>query len=91
LVSETNSIPTLEIPTHNHPTRFAVRCPAAAMESLSPESRALYDLLKTESAEIYESKFMACKKEIIDAVLASLDDTNNQIKDLNATVATAQY
>jgi hypothetical protein len=61
------------------------------MESLSPESRALYDLLKTESAEVYESKFIAYKKEILDAVWASLDDTNNQIKDLSDTVATAQY
>jgi hypothetical protein len=61
------------------------------MESLSQESRALYDLLKTESAEVYESKFIAYKKEILDAVWASLDDTNNQIKDLSDTVATAQY
>jgi hypothetical protein len=48
----------LEIPPHHHATRFAARRHADVMESLSPEARALYDLLKADTREEYEAHFL---------------------------------
>jgi hypothetical protein len=46
------------------------------MESLSPESRALYEMLKADTKEEYEARFLAHKKEILDTLKVSLFDTS---------------
>jgi hypothetical protein len=56
------------------------------MDALSPESRALYDLLRLETKEEYEARFIDYKKELLDAVKVFVDDTTGQLTDLNATV-----
>jgi hypothetical protein len=60
LTSGNQSLPilVLEFPTHPHATRYAVRRRSAAMESLTPEARALYDLLKADTREEYELRFL---------------------------------
>jgi hypothetical protein len=50
------------------------------MLDLSPDSKALYGLLKAEMSEIYEAKFLHYKKEILDAVQKQVGDTSKQIK-----------
>jgi hypothetical protein len=55
------------------------------MDSLSPESKVLYDMLKSDTAEIYEAKFASYKKEMLDAVKVFVDDTNSQIKGITAS------
>jgi hypothetical protein len=50
------------------------------MESLSPESRALYDILMAETTEAYEARFLAHKKEILDTVRASIAANGTKIK-----------
>jgi hypothetical protein len=52
------------------------------MESLSPESRALYEILMAETTEAYESRFLAHKKEILDVVRVSIADNGKKIKAL---------
>jgi hypothetical protein len=50
------------------------------MESLSLESRALYEILMAETTEAYESRFLAHKKEILDVVRVSIADNGKKIK-----------
>jgi hypothetical protein len=76
----------LEIPPHHHATRFAVRRRADMMESLSPEARALYDLLKADTREEYEARFRQYKKESLDAVKVFVDETTAQLKAVNLIV-----
>jgi hypothetical protein len=59
---------------------------ADAMESLSPEARALYDLLKADTREEYEARFLQYKKESLDAVKVFVDETTAQFKAVNLTV-----
>jgi hypothetical protein len=61
------------------------------MDALSPESRALYELPCMESKEEYESRFLECKKELLDAVKVFVDDTTGQISDINATVDETRF
>jgi hypothetical protein len=56
------------------------------MESLSPEARALYDLLKADTREEYEARFLQYKKESLDAVKVFVDETTAQLKAVNLTV-----
>ncbi|KAK1647967.1 hypothetical protein QYE76_065772 [Lolium multiflorum] len=56
------------------------------MENLLPESKALYQLLRSETKEEYESRFATYKKEMLDAVKVFIDDTKEQIKDVHTTV-----
>ena len=49
------------------------------MEQLSPESRALYDLLKADTDKIYERKFIDYKKEILNSVRVFVKDTTETI------------
>jgi hypothetical protein len=44
------------------------------MESLSPEARALYDLLKGDTCEEYEQRFLQYK-ESLDAIKVFVDET----------------
>lgn len=60
------------------------------MESLSPESRQLYDMITSETEEIYEAKFLSYKKEMMDAVKKYVHDTTVQIKDLGNAVDSVQ-
>ena len=76
----------LEFPNHNHATRFASIRRKEAMEKLSPESRAIYDILKAETREAYESRFLEHKKEILDAVRNFIDDTDKQLKEINESI-----
>lgn len=50
------------------------------MEGLSAESRALYEILKTDTREEYEAKFIVYKKEMLDAVKVFVDDTKEQLR-----------
>jgi hypothetical protein len=50
------------------------------MENLSPESRTLYELLKTATREEYERRFISYKTELLDAVKLSINDTTVQIQ-----------
>jgi hypothetical protein len=59
---------------------------AEAMESLSPEAKLLYDMLKSETTEIHEAKFASYKKEMLDVVKVYVDDTTEQLKDLKTSL-----
>lgn len=56
------------------------------MDKLSPDARAIYDLLQADTKEAYEQRFLDHKKEILDAVKTMVDDTRKQIKDLDAAL-----
>jgi hypothetical protein len=56
------------------------------MENLTPEARALYDLLKADTREEYELRFLQYKKESLDAVRMFVDDTTTQIKAISSSV-----
>jgi hypothetical protein len=56
------------------------------MENLSPESRTLYELLKTATREEYERRFISYKTELLDAVKLSIDDTTVQIQGVQASL-----
>jgi len=56
------------------------------MESLSRESKALYDLLMLDTKEEYEKRFLDYKKEVLDAMQPFVADTRNQFKEVRATV-----
>jgi hypothetical protein len=60
------------------------------MDDLSPESRALYEMLRAESREEYESRFVLYKKEMADALKVFVDDSAAQIKSVRASVDTGQ-
>jgi hypothetical protein len=61
------------------------------MEELSPEGRSLYELLKTESQVLYEERFLAHKKEVIDGVRGFVTDTNKQLKGIEAKIFSVQH
>jgi hypothetical protein len=56
------------------------------MDNLSPEAKALYDLLKADTTEEYETRFIAYKKELLDAVKVYVTDTKSQLKEMSSTV-----
>ena len=56
------------------------------MEQLTPESRAIYDLLRIETAEEHDARFLDYKKETLDAVHKFVTDTGKQIKTVSAAV-----
>jgi hypothetical protein len=56
------------------------------MESLTPEARALYDLLKADTREEYELRFLQYKKVLLDAIKVFVDDTMSQLQAVAATV-----
>uniref|UniRef100_A0ACD5WWR9 Uncharacterized protein n=1 Tax=Avena sativa TaxID=4498 RepID=A0ACD5WWR9_AVESA len=89
LVSDIGSIPhtDLEIPNHRYSTRFLSRRRSELMDGLSPESRAIYDLLMVDSKEEYEKRFLDYKKEVLDAVHPFILDTKSQLKSVNTAVA----
>lgn len=60
------------------------------MEELSPESRALYEILKAESEGEYEWRFVEYKKEMMDVIRPFVADTTKQIKAVNSSVALIQ-
>jgi hypothetical protein len=61
------------------------------MDALSPESKALYELLCVESKEEYESRFLDYKKDLLDAVKVFVDDTTGQLSDINATIDKTRF
>ena len=44
------------------------------MEKLSSKSRAIYEILKADKREAYESRFLGHKKEILGTVRNFIDD-----------------
>lgn len=56
------------------------------MDNLSAESKSLYEILKAESKEEYEARFLAHKKEILDAMRDYVTDTTKQIQEINTAV-----
>jgi hypothetical protein len=56
------------------------------MENLSPESKALYLLLKAETKEEYKNSFTDYKKEKINAVHQYIEDTSTHIMDVASTI-----
>jgi hypothetical protein len=56
--------------------RFAEGRHHAAMEELSPEGCALYELLKKESQVAYEERYLAHKKKVIDCMRDFVSNTN---------------
>ena len=56
------------------------------MTDLPPESKAIYDLLKAETAEEFEARFLDYKAETLDAVHQFVATTNKQIKSVTASV-----
>ena len=60
------------------------------MEDLTPESRTIYELLKANTREEYEKRFLDHKKEILDAVREFVDDSNKQFGDLNVSLTSVQ-
>ncbi|KAK1617590.1 hypothetical protein QYE76_023107 [Lolium multiflorum] len=57
------------------------------MEELSPEARALYELLKADTAEEYEKRFIDYKKEVYDAFHPFVVDTRAQLKSVDSGMA----
>lgn len=55
---------------------------------MSAESWSLYEILKAETKEVYEIRFLEHKKEILDAVKGNIDDIRHQIKDVAEHVDT---
>ncbi|KAK1692513.1 hypothetical protein QYE76_009210 [Lolium multiflorum] len=60
------------------------------MEKLSPEARAIYEILTAETREAYENRFLDYKKESFDAVRTFVEDTTKQFANVNASIATVQ-
>jgi hypothetical protein len=56
------------------------------MESLSLEAKALYELLKAETTEAFEARFLDYKKEMTVAVRQYVTDTGKQIETMNKAV-----
>lgn len=57
------------------------------MEELSSEARALYELLKADTAEEYEKRFIDYKKEVLDAFHPFVVDTRAQLKSVDSGMA----
>ena len=49
------------------------------MDNLSPESRTIYDLIRAETAEEFENRFLDYKKETLDVVRKFVNDTVDDI------------
>jgi hypothetical protein len=60
------------------------------MENLSPEARAIYEILTAETREAYENRFLDYKKESFDTVRAFVEDTSRRFASVNASIATVQ-
>ena len=60
------------------------------MDELSTESRALYELLKADTDEIYERKFMDYKKEILDTVRVFIKETKAQFTAIDDSLESIQ-
>jgi len=58
------------------------------MDSLSPESQALYELLMIDTKEEYEKRFLDYKKEVLDVMKPFVADIGNQFKEVRASVET---
>jgi hypothetical protein len=56
------------------------------MESLSPESRALYELFMSDAREENEVRLASYRKEASSAVKVFIDDTTAQIRDVCSTI-----
>ena len=56
------------------------------MENLSPDSKAIYDILKSATAEEYEQGFLKYKKDTLDAVHKFVADTDKQLKTMSTVV-----
>ena len=59
------------------------------MDELSPESKAIYDLLKGETSHEFESRFLDYK-ETLEAVHKFVADTGKQIKTVTSAVDSVQ-
>jgi len=53
------------------------------MEELSGESRAIYEILRSETREAYELRFLEHKKQVMDVVRNLMEDTRTQIRVVN--------
>ena len=51
------------------------------MEGLSEESKKLHEILKAETTEEYETRFLEHKKDILDTVHHFINDANKQFKE----------
>jgi hypothetical protein len=58
------------------------------MESLSPKSRALYELFMSDAREENEVRLASYRKEAANAVKIFVDDTTAQIRDVRTTIDT---
>ena len=76
----------LEIPHNSYPTRFSSRLRSEIMADLPPESKAIYDLLRAETTEEFDTHFLDYKTEMLDAVHQFVSTTNKQIKTVTASV-----
>lgn len=53
---------------------------------MSAESRALYEIIRAESREAYEIRFLEHKKEVMDVVRASVEDAGRRFAELNDNI-----
>jgi hypothetical protein len=81
----------LDLPRHRYATRLADRRRLAAMDDLSPEGHAIYDLLKTESDAAYEERYLTHKKEVLDGIRGLVVNTNKQLKGLENHIYHIQH
>lgn len=86
MVSEPTDPQNLDFLAHHHATRFREQRRQAAMEDLSPESKAIYDLLMAETQQAYEQRFLDHKKQILDSVKKYVDETNKQFRTVHEAV-----
>jgi hypothetical protein len=61
------------------------------MESLSSESRTIYEILKADTWEEYETRFLTHKKEVLDVVKVSIDETRLQIQGVSDAINSVHY
>lgn len=50
----------------------------------------MYELLKTESTAVYEERFLAHKKEVLDAMRLYVADTNRQFRKMGENIISVQ-
>jgi hypothetical protein len=56
------------------------------MEEWSPEAKTLYSILKAETKEEYEARFLDYKKESLDAVRIFVEDTKAKLHAVNDSI-----
>ena len=56
------------------------------MDQLTPESRAIYDLIRVETAAEDDTRYLDYRRETLDAVQKFVTDTGKQIKTVSAAV-----